>query len=1258
MFLRCLFCLFFSTVVYFNGSAGDYEDAWKALAQNDRKVARELLSKSMNDPRTAVDAYITSLFLQTFDGKDHDISDFLPALYNKVKDPNPYIYALWFNGAVLGSYGKKSGHQLQLLERLLTDPALNGSIRAAAHYFKAMHYEQGNDFTSAQKEWAKIGAVKPAWQLVGPFDNISGSGYYKNFGPLEHPEPDASFTSFNNAAIKWYTPSSMCNEGYEFLMPYFRRNTAVVYAQTFVWSPDDRQLLINVGASGSIKVWINDLPALASSREMTTELDYFRQSIHLKKGYNRLLIQLGYTDAQTPNFIARFTDDRYNPISDLIYTASYQPYPKESADPKTVSTMDAPTSIKHFAEEFFEKKITEDPKNLVNYLLLAGTYLRDDKLIDARKVITDALKSSPDNSLLRFQLMLILIKEHNRTRLLEEVEGMKKKDADCLVAIKLNLSRLIDEKKYDEAFKELDHCISLYGEDEDSWLTKMRFYSNLNKMDELIKTIQTAYEKYPDNPDIVNWMWSLKVNGFKDAKAGIGVLETYLKTNYNYSIIKILEEEYIKQGEKEKALQILQTSQNNFPYEPEIVTNISSFHYDQAAYEKAADLGRKALTLAPYVSTYWENLGLELQQQHSDSEAIRAYRQALYYDANKYSAREHLRDLEKKPSLWKAFPETDIYQAIRDVANKTFDYDYFYITDDKFAIVYPEGATEEYITICIRILTEKGLNKWKETSIAYNSSNQELKVEKAETVKRSGSVVPAEQNDGHVVYTGLEVGDAIILKYKIQHYAEGRITRHFWDSYNFNGYVPELMARYCLLIANNVKFDYKIENGTIEPEKKAYDDYTLYKWQLSNTPVLGNEPFMPPLSDIGPTLHLSTLPSWSDIANWYNDLSTSQTEEDFEVKEVFAKLFPQGVGSLSDREKASRIYRYIMENIHYSSVPFRQGAFIPQKASVTINTRLGDCKDVSSLFITLARLSGLKANLVLVNTRDNGIKAMELPSMEFNHCVVKTWLEGKPYFLELTDNGLPFASIPSNLGHAQCLVIPSEAGKAADARLEFLESPFRLKDRISRQVVVRAAGSNLSLKVDVCKTGALTSGVRSDYGGLSAAKQLEQMQNSVSTGFKNAVKVDSVAFRGLGDYSDSIRYQYACTIQNEIIEVGNMHMIKVPFGDAIASVDNFSKDDRQFPIEYWRYENADEYETKLTVEAPVGTRFIEIPKSESFSFKGSAYSLQYIPINTRQLMIIRKASLQRDNVQPEDYKAMKDFFNKIVKTESKYLVFK
>ncbi|WP_315820346.1 DUF3857 and transglutaminase domain-containing protein [Paraflavitalea speifideaquila] len=599
-----------------------------------------------------------------------------------------------------------------------------------------------------------------------------------------------------------------------------------------------------------------------------------------------------------------------------------------------------------------------------------------------------------------------------------------------------------------------------------------------------------------------------------------------------------------------------------------------------------------------------------------------------------------------------------MYELIKQSAGKTYDHNSYYLLDEKATVVYPEGATEEYITMVVKIINEKGIDNWKEVSLNYNSNSQYLLVEKAEAVKKNGNKIKAEQSSNQLVFTGLEAGDALYIKYKIQHYSQGRLAKEFWDRYTFNAYVPVEKARYSLLVAKNISLHHKMMNAPVKPTISNYDDFVLYSWEMKDPAVAKPEKFMPPLNDVGPALYLSTLSSWADIAAWYSDLSSSKTEDDFEVKQVYEELFPKGKGMMSEAECAKIIYSYITGNIRYSSVSFRQSAYVPQKAAVTINTRLGDCKDLSSLFVGLAKLAGVKANLVLVNTRENGLHSMAMPSVEFNHCIVKTTLDGKEYFLELTDNDLPFASLPSNLYKAAYLVIPEKSSDTAGAQLKYLYTTNRIKDRVRRNIGVVIEGNDIKMSIKAVKTGSLSSGLRSDFGKLTNEKQKEEMEKSVSSWYKNPVKLTSISFTGLESLSDSVSFECKYKVTNEVTEVGDMGMIKIPFGDIIASIDNLTEDERKFPIEYWSYEDTDEYETTITVTAPTSKQFVEIPKNESCTFNGSTYSLQFVKKSNTQLEITRRAKIQRDDVLPADYAALKMFFNKIIKAESKYIAFK
>ena len=300
--------------------------------------------------------------------------------------------------------------------------------------------------------------------------------------------------------------------------------------------------------------------------------------------------------------------------------------------------------------------------------------------------------------------------------------------------------------------------------------------------------------------------------------------------------------------------------------------------------------------------------------------------------------------------------------------------------------------------------------------------------------------------------------------------------------------------------------------------------------------------------------------------------------------------------------------------------------------------------------------AGIPGELVLIDTRDNGSKDMLLPSMMFNHCIVLTHIDGKEYYVELTDSNLPFTSLPSNLMGALSLIIPPH-GQKGKSEIRPLNAIHRTTEQSIKDISVVISGKDEKLTVEAKLFGNLTSGWRSSYGSISAEKQIEDFEQYVGNSYKNPVKMEKLRFKGLEELGDSIVCSYTYSIKNEVIEAGSMRMIKIPFLDVIASLENFSLDKREFPIEYWNYENTDKYETSITVQLPPGQKFLEIPSNVDLVLKNNTYSIKYIKMG-QTLKVIRSAKLQRQNIDPADYESFKKFFNDIVEAESKYLVFK
>lgn len=382
-----------------------------------------------------------------------------------------------------------------------------------------------------------------------------------------------------------------------------------------------------------------------------------------------------------------------------------------------------------------------------------------------------------------------------------------------------------------------------------------------------------------------------------------------------------------------------------------------------------------------------------------------------------------------------------------------------------------------------------------------------------------------------------------------------------------------------------------------------------------------------------------------------------QSREDFELNESFQQIFPAGVSGLTDREKAFRIYEFIEKNISYSSVSFRQNAYVPQRAGKTLQTRLGDCKDLSTLFLSFARKAGLEANLVLVSTRNNGLTNMVLPSMEFNHCIIRYKDSGKYHYLELTDSQLPFGTVTNSLANAQILNIPYEYKGGEEISL--LQDEAREKVGYVRNVKMKISDNDLQVSTIVKSNGDLARDVRQNYENKTSEESKDALQKQLAESFKNQVLLNNFGFKDLNNIKDTVEQALEFVVKNDVIEVGEFSMIKPVMIDVVATAGIFSKEKRTYPFEYSNYESADTYKTVVEVELPAGKAFQEVPSDVILDFMHMKYSLTYKKEGDNKLRIERVFDTDRTKrISAIDFEKMEAMFNKIISAEQKYISFK
>jgi Transglutaminase-like superfamily/Domain of Unknown Function with PDB structure (DUF3858) len=420
--------------------------------------------------------------------------------------------------------------------------------------------------------------------------------------------------------------------------------------------------------------------------------------------------------------------------------------------------------------------------------------------------------------------------------------------------------------------------------------------------------------------------------------------------------------------------------------------------------------------------------------------------------------------------------------------------------------------------------------------------------------------------------------------------------------------------------------------------------------------ALVGESYMPVLGDAVPVLEVSTMPNWKFIGQWYTDLAATKAKSDFEVQETVVELFKNKPKNLTDLQKAKIIYEYIEQNMSYLSVAFMQSGLVPQKASRTLSTKLGDCKDLSTLFVAMCKEVGVKANLVLVSTRDNGDNTMLLPSINFNHCIANLQTEGKNFFIELTDTKNSFGAVSSSLLNANGLIVARE-GETLESNLIKINTNNRIKNAVYRKTEVRFEQKDLVSKVTTLKTGSLASDTRHTNANASQEDREKGLSESLSQDFTNVVKVNSLNYKDLTSFSDSLNYEYAYNVKNEISEVAGMKIFRLPWSEKVASLEFVASETRTFPFLFWTMFETEIMQETITLTLPTGKKLLEIPEAVKLSSPFADYKMTH-EVKGDKIIISRELIPKKDIIQPNEYAAFREFFNKVAEADTKQYAFK
>jgi len=632
------------------------------------------------------------------------------------------------------------------------------------------------------------------------------------------------------------------------------------------------------------------------------------------------------------------------------------------------------------------------------------------------------------------------------------------------------------------------------------------------------------------------------------------------------------------------------------------------------------------------------------------------YEKAIYYNPLDYETRSVYREYSGQKEIFSYFDEPDLDELYK---NSPSSEDYpednsLVLWDETQKVVYETGGSEEKRYFLVKVFNPTGVDAWKEYYIY--GIGKSANIIKAEVLKADGNKLKAETSGRQIVFTNLEKGDAILLIYSQKVYQYGKLLKHFDAQEAFTHFYPTKKTKYSLLVPPNKKFDYVFTESDVEPEITEVDEnFNMYVWEMDERESVKEESLMPALYDFAKVLHISSIPDWQFVNDWYYDISKTKAKSEFEVREVIKEIFDGKENEYTDLEKAKKIYQYVVEEIRYSSVPFRQDGVVPQRASKVINTRVGDCKDVATLYNALCAEVGIKTDIVLVNTRNNGEKDIMLPGIGFNHAISKVYIDRKEYYVELTSDYIPFATMGYSLKNAFILEINN---KTEGAKPVYANSENRPSNSFIRWANISFADNKMIVEREGAKYGSNAASMRSSYRDIGDKERTKSLQESISDDFAKVevikVKFDSTLY----NQCDSVYFYYKFEVQNPFTKLGDFELIKLPFTATQKPQDFMNTKDRKHPIAFWRFETDDYQKETLYITIPDGKRLFEKPKDVVIDSKWAKYSLTYSQKGNK-LTVIRELTFKgNDVIDVEEYEEFTSFLEKVIKADESQIGFK
>ena len=584
--------------------------------------------------------------------------------------------------------------------------------------------------------------------------------------------------------------------------------------------------------------------------------------------------------------------------------------------------------------------------------------------------------------------------------------------------------------------------------------------------------------------------------------------------------------------------------------------------------------------------------------------------------------------------------------------------------------VLPTGQSRYTTHQVVKILTERGIQKYGDIAIPYQPTAQNIGVNIARTITADGTVLyPPDEafNDATppgllsqnlysdamwkvISMVGLAPGVCVEYQVTLEDKVPGGET---WitGGYNFQSTEVALETSYALQIPEMWHLQWKIANDPLNTSAQSPEvsytenDTVVYIWRYGETPALAIEEGMPHINDIAPRLRYSSIADWNDVYLWYKELAKGRYTSDAKIEEKVQQL----TQSLTTEEaKIRAIYHFVAADIRYVGIELGQSAYQPSSATEVFQVQYGDCKDKTTLLISMLDLVGIKAYPVMMSMAPYERIDTALPALnQFNHMIAAIPTGSDTYiWLDPTSTTCSYGDLPYNTQGRTGFLISDTHGK-------FVETPVFPPE--SNRLV---STTDLTLNNQGTVEGTLhvqTSG-QYDLNTRWAYQQIQPraVKDTLATELSQQFPGIQIIWHEMSDLSEldvPMEIRLGFRVENYATPLSNNMLMPLPIDEFAEYAEAFANDQRVYSLDFGY---PTQVEKTIRIQVPEGWG-AELPEDSHHTMESAEFTREYRQVEniiTYQLMFTLKNKI----LPAVAYPAAKLLFTSLASEDKSHLL--